>query len=394
MLEAGSLKFEGVRNILVIKLRHIGDVLLTVPAIRALKETFPEARVSALVNEGTEDMLTNHPLLDEVITFKRSIKDLSIISRVAGEAGLVKELRSKAFDMAVDLTGGDRPALLGFSCGARYRLGYEPKKGFAGKRYLYTHLAQRPEIKTHTVLRDLGVVKAFGIDTRDLTVDIYTSKEDESFIDSILASELKPGERFVHAHPTSRWLFKCWPDGFMAQALDFIQSRGVRVILTSGPDEKELEKIKSITGRMKSAPVDLSGKLKLKHLACLSRKSVFFFGVDSAPMHIAAAAGAKVVSIFGPSGAFDWGPWDNKAAVDFACAIGEACNTPYPFGGGVQRFGKNTVIQMSAWTCIPCGQDGCEGSKRSDCLEDLAPEEVIKIISAELDSEAGRGGVS
>jgi len=393
-------EFKDVKKILVIKLRHIGDVLLTVPAIRALKESFPGARVSALVNSGTEDMLTLNPLLEEVIPFDRGAT-LSVTGRGPAPACLkrgmvevkfVRALRARGFDMTVDLTGGDRPALLGVLIGARYRLGYDPMgKGFAGKKYLYTHLAARPAGRLHTVLRDLALVRSFGIDTTDLTVDIFTSAADDSFVKRLLEENgVKPpegvqplegvqppegvqlGEPFVHVHPTSRWLFKCWKDEAMAGLLDMLQESGFKVVITAAPDDREIKRVASIISRMRTRPVDLSGKLNLKQMAALSRSSVMFFGVDSAPMHIAAACGTRVVGIFGPSGAFDWGPWDNRAAKENAAAA-------YPQKNGIQRFGANTVIQKD-WDCIPCGKDGCKGTKKSDCLDAIEPFEVWKIL--------------
>ncbi len=373
--------FEGTKKILVIKLRHIGDVLLTVPAIRALKESFPGSEVTALVNSGTEEMLAGNPLVKEVICYERSVKSLSAVLRAAEEVRLVKRLRREKFDMTVDLTGGDRPALLGFLTGARYRLGYRPKGGFKGKKLLYTHLAERPAVRTHTVLTDIGLVRAFGIDTKDLTVDIFTAKEDDSFVENALKEAGYRGGPIVHAHPTSRWLFKCWTDSGMASVFDRLQNEGFTVVLTSGPEDKELKKIASIISLMKTLPVDLSGRLKLKHLAGLSRRAEFFFGVDSAPMHIAAASGARVVGIFGPSGAFDWGPWDNGEIKKRGYEGRETSgvNSPYPKKGGVQSFGGNTVIQEER-DCVPCGKDGCDGSKKSDCLDVITPEAVWKIL--------------
>ncbi|MBI5587429.1 MAG: putative lipopolysaccharide heptosyltransferase III [Deltaproteobacteria bacterium] len=373
--------FEGTKKILVIKLRHIGDVLLTVPAIRALKESFPGSEVTALVNSGTEEMLAGNPLVKEVIRYERSVKSLPAGRRVAEELKLVKLLRLKKFDMTVDLTGGDRPALIGFLTGATYRLGYRPRGGFKGKKLLYTHLAERPKTRTHTVLTDLGVLRAFGIDTKDLTVDIFTTKEDDSFVESALREAGYGGGLIVHAHPTSRWLFKCWPDTAMALIFDRFQDEGLTVVLTSGPDEKELGKVASIVSLMKTRPVDLSGRLKLKHLASLSKRAEFFFGVDSAPMHIAAASGARVVGIFGPSGAFDWGPWDNDEVLStgYEGREDDGIISPYSRMIGVQTFGGNTVIQEDR-DCVPCGKDGCNGSKKSDCLLSITPEAVWKIL--------------
>ncbi len=157
--------FKDIRKILVIKLRHIGDVLLAVPAIRALKEGFPDAEVSALVNSGTEEMLTLNPLLSGVLTFDRRALKLPLASKAAAELGFIKRLRREGFDMTVDLTSGDRPSLIGFLSGARCRLGYDPgKKGFRGKRLLYTHLAAPPDGGLHAVLRDLRLVEEFGVE--------------------------------------------------------------------------------------------------------------------------------------------------------------------------------------------------------------------------------------
>ena len=390
--------FTGVNNILVIKLRHIGDVLLTVPAIRAIKESFPGARVSALVNSGTEDMLTGNPLLHEVIPYRRAAKDASVAGRMTGELKFLRELRKRRFDMAVDLTSGDRPALIGFMCGARYRLGYDPAgSGFAGKKLLYTHVAKRPASRMHTVFRDAGVLRDFGIATADYTVDIHTSYEDDSSVEMLLAGHgIMAATPFVHAHPTSRWMFKCWTDAATADVLDRLESYGIRTVITAGPDEKELSKVRAIKSLMKHAPVDLSARLTLKQLAALSKRCVLFFGVDTAPMHIAAAAGARVVSVFGPSGAFDWGPWDNseirERGADYSASVEAGCAySPYPLRNGLQRFGKNTVIQKD-WDCVPCGKDGCNGSKKSDCLDAIDADSVWSIIKEIIPPRVSAGG--
>lgn len=115
--------------------------------------------------------------------------------------------------------------------------------------------------------------------------------------------------------------------------------------------------------------INLAGKLTLRQLIAVSSVCNIYFGIDTAPMHIAAALGKPVIALFGPSGAFHWGPWDNEANEE-----------PYQQKNGIQRFGKNVVIQRN-WQCIPCGQDGCEGSKISRCLFDIKPEEVIEIFS-------------
>jgi len=373
--------FVGIKKILVIKLRNIGDVLLTVPAIRALRETFPGARISALVNPGTEQMLTLNPLVDEVIVLERGGRGRG----VRASMGFIRKLRARGFEMTVDLTGGDRAAFTGFLTGAKFRLGPDPVgRGFVGKAYLYTHRAAPPPPVTHTVLRNLSVLRCFGIDTNDLAVDFFMDEADEDEALAILEREgLGAGRPFVHVHPVSRWLFKCPVPSLVAGVLDGIVRKGLPVVITSGPEAREMAMAREIERLMKEEAFDLSGIISLKGLGSLSRQAAFFFGVDSAPMHIAAAVGAPVVALFGPSGAFDWGPWDNEAANGLSFGAGGPL-TPYPARSGVQRFGKNTVIQDER-ECVPCGKDGCDGSKKSKCLDELDPKLIAKVLEGYID---------
>ena len=107
-----TTNFRNVKKILVIKLRHIGDVLLAVPVFRALRESFPNAYIAALVNSGTEDVLSGNPLIDEIFIFNRNIKKMNTAMRYIKELSFLKQIRMKRFDMTVDLTSGDRAAIV------------------------------------------------------------------------------------------------------------------------------------------------------------------------------------------------------------------------------------------------------------------------------------------
>ncbi|HSB52261.1 MAG TPA: putative lipopolysaccharide heptosyltransferase III [Dissulfurispiraceae bacterium] len=309
--------FEAVRNIVVIKLRHIGDVLLTVPVFRALREHFPEARIAALVNSGTEEVITGNPLVDEIVLFDRTIKRRNPAQRYLCELSFLRQLRQHHFDMSVSLTSGDRSAVIAYFSGARYRLAYDPgRKGLFGKRYLYTHLAKLRKRGQHSVIKNLDVIAQFGISTDDLSVDFHIPEEARTSIGRILAERgVSETDRIVHVHPTSRWLFKCWKDSFMAEVIRWLTDRGMKVIVTSSPDKGELERVKAILSLCnlkeklsQNHLVDLSGKITIKQLAAVTQRSVLFFGVDTAPMHIAAAVGTPVVALFG-AGQQNWRPW-------------------------------------------------------------------------------------
>lgn len=398
------MNFSGIKKILVIKLRHIGDVLLSVPVFRALRENFPEAHIAALVNSGTEEVLEASPFINKTIAFDRSIKKMDFPQKYIKEISFLKMIRRKGFDMAVDLTGGDRAAIISFVSGAAYRVAYDIREGFLGKRCLYNCLAARND-NQHTVLQNLDIVKQFGIKADNLSVDISIPEDARMFANRILEkNRTDKNTPVVHVHPTSRWLFKCWRDEYMAEVISWLTDRGIIVIVTSAPDKREMEKAKKILSMVRTlgdcprftgeavesglsprlncgGVVDLCGKTTIKQIAAISEVSDLFFGVDSAPMHIAAAVGTPVVALFGPSGAFHWGPWDNESSklsiknLEF--------KTPYPEKSGIQTFGIHTVIQQD-WKCIPCGKDGCDGTKISRCLTEMKVEEVINILKGKL----------
>ncbi len=414
------MNFKGIKKILVIKLRHIGDVLLTVPVFRALRETFPDAHIAALVNSGTEEVLKGNPLIDEILSIDRGVKKLPPIKRYLREIDFLRQIRRKDFNMTVDLTGGDRAAIISFVSGARYRLGWKSKKGFVGKKHLYTHLSE-PAGRKHIILQNLDVLSLFVINTENCSVDFHIPEEDRVFIRKVLEENNPPsplhpplamGERgggkggmrgsrniIVHIHPTSRWLFKCWKDEYMAEVISWLVEQGVKVIVTSSPDKREMKKTKRILSLVSEftpphipplvrggigGVIDLCGKTTIKQLAAISEVSDLFLGVDSAPMHIAAAVGTPVIALFGPSGAFAWWPWDNSQESEVRNQKSEINRlSSYPKQNGIQTFGIHSVIQKD-WECIPCGKDGCDGSKISRCLNDIKPEEIKNILAEKL----------
>jgi len=161
----------------------------------------------------------------------------------------------------------------------------------------------------------------------------------------------------------------------MAEVIDWLEAKDHRVVLTAAPIETELQRADNILRHCNHQPIQLAGKLTLKQLAALSSISRLFFGVDSAPMHIAASQNTPVIALFGPSGAFGWGPWPNEW---------DSLQNPYSEKNGIQHAGNHLVIQQSL-DCAPCGQDGCDGSKKSRCLDELTPAHVIPAIQQQID---------
>jgi len=167
---------------------------------------------------------------------------------------------------------------------------------------------------------------------------------------------LLDGQPFVQFHPASRWRFKCWSAEKNAELIDRLAAEGRRIVVTGAPDETPF--IAEILGKAKSKPLNLAGKLTLKQLGAVAARAQLFVGVDSMPLHLAAAIGVPTVALFGPSGETEWGPW----------------NTAYR-------------VVSSTHSGRPCGQDGCGGGKVSECVT-LLPVDAVHAAARELLGEA------
>ncbi|MDD2706895.1 MAG: putative lipopolysaccharide heptosyltransferase III [Verrucomicrobiae bacterium] len=357
--------FRDIKKILLVKLKHIGDALLMTPCIRALHETFPQAQISALVNDMCVPVLENHPLLGEIIGFPRSkLRGLSP-ARIRGELAFVSGIRQRRFDMVVDFTSSDRPAWIAWLSGARYRLAYDPQgKGFLGKKHLYTHLAPHPaDPNIHEVEKNLGVLRAFNITAASPKLELHPSPDDRRAADETLRRlGFQPGSPFVAAHPTSRWLFKCWCDDRFAQLIDWLQrDRSLPVILTCGPDERELARARHVLSLCATRPRALLGELSLRQWAALVSRARLFVGVDSAPMHIAASQNIPSLALFGPTGFNNWRPW------------------------GVEH-------EVLVHDC-PCSRDRnphCDWTQTRACMQNITLAEAQTALDRLLDKTAGQ----
>jgi heptosyltransferase-3 len=168
-------------------------------------------------------------------------------------------------------------------------------------------------------------------------------------------------------HAGSRWLFKCWQAERTAALVEAIVDDGLAVVMTGAPDARERALNDAILALLPPAArertVDLTGQLPLSDLGALTSRARAFAGVDSAPMHIAAAVGTPTLAIFGPSSEIAWGPWQAPARV-----------------------------VTSAHPCRPCGLDGCGGGKVSECITTLPVARVHDALR-DLIAATAREGV-
>lgn len=349
---------DAVKRVLVVKMRHHGDVLLTSPVFSNLKKRMPDAQIDAFIYKDTLPMLEGHPAIAHYILYDRSWKKLSFFAKLAKELSLLRQIRKAGYDLVINLTEGDRGALAAFASGAAIRVGFDPEgKGFKGKKKIYTHVLKSCTTPRHTVERQLDALRRIGIfpsaEERDLTL-VVPQDAMQKMRDQLASKGIKEGE-YILIHPVSRWRFKCPPPTLIAEWIAALHSQGMPIVLTAGPDPIELAMIEEILKQVPKVPVyNLAGKLTLKELGALIKMSRCLLCVDSVPLHMASALKSRVVVVFGPSSEKNWGPWKNP---------------------------KGMVVAQP-FSCRPCHLDGCGGSKKSDCLYTLPTKSVLDALNS------------
>jgi len=305
---------EAVRRVLVVKLRYIGDVLLCTPVLSGLREAFPGATITALVNAGTQDVLLHHPDVDEILLVNRPRGTAGSRGRYwADQFRLLRLLRERRFDLALDLTDGDRAAFLTWASGARLRVGFNRERRFRGRAY---HRCVPPwSGRRHAVEADLEALRLLGLQVHPVAPSLGLPPEAEAAAGDLLTRKGAARDRDrVLIHPGARWWFKAWPtERFAALADGIAEEIGAEVIIGGGPGD--MAAAEAIRSRMRRPAICLAGETSVLQLAAVLKHCRLFVGNDNGPMHIAAAVRTPVVALFGPTDPAEWGPWGEGHVV-------------------------------------------------------------------------------
>jgi heptosyltransferase III len=290
------------RKILAIKLRYLGDVLLATPTLHALKVAFPEARLTVLVNRGTDEILRGNPHVDEILPLDRG--------SMLQQSRFIFGIRRRPFVTGVDLTDGDRAAFLTWISGARVRIGFNAEQRWTGRCYT-TVVTGGAE--AHRIERDLVALAPLGIQARDRIPQIWLGPQDDARVDQLVAQlGLARDRSWVVIQPGARYWFKAWPPQRFAEVADRLNDRfGCQVLVAGSPQEAALTQ--AVVDHAKSPLYNIAGRSDVRMLAALLKRSTLFVGNDTGAMHIAAAVGTPVVGLFGPSNPLEWGPRGGRA---------------------------------------------------------------------------------
>ena len=286
-----------MRNILIIKLRYIGDVLLATPTVRAIKAAWTDARVTMMVNRGTEDVLTGNLDIDEIVVLDKE--------SLAAQSRLIAGLRSRRFDTVIDLTDGDRSAFLSWISGAPVRIGFNDEHRWRGMYYTEV-VPPVPDVQ-HRIDRDLDALKSIGIQLGSKDPQLWLTPEEMNSADQLLDQlGVQRSQPIVVLQPGARYWFKAWPPERFAELADQLTSQyGCQVLI--GGSNQDIDLAEQIRQMAKSSPIVMAGRTTIKQFAAIAKKSALFVGSDSGAMHIASAVGAPVVALFGPSNPREWG---------------------------------------------------------------------------------------
>ena len=299
-------------RILVIRLSAMGDVIRTLPAVKALKKRYPLAHLSWLVEEPSEALLKGQPEIDEVIVLprKRWTEGVKSPMRWVQTLGEIKRfaqnLKNREFEVALDFHGLLKSGLISYFSGAPRRVGFHRPWSREGNLLFSNVRVSLPKEKLRKINRyeqNLALLKGIGLEVRDVPLGLSISPADREYADSFfrnVGASLRRPLIAIHPWTSSKTPYKRWLPERYAQVADrFIAEMGATVMFTWGPDE--LNSVEAIRKKMNQASILGPKTESLTQLAEIFGRCDLYIGGDTGPMHIASLMGTPVVALFGPT---------------------------------------------------------------------------------------------
>lgn len=354
-------------RILLVRLRQIGDVVFTTPALTALRQHFPDATLTYLVEPAAAAVVAGNPCIDELLIAPRQPG----LAGLRAEYALIRQLRQRRFDLALDFHGGPRASLLTWLSGAPSRVGYD----VAGRSWMYTRVVNRPRLlrARHSVENQWDLLTALGLEPADrerypVTMALQAAAV-RSIDERLGAAGSSPGDRLIVIHVSAGNPFRRWPIHAFARVAAQLAGDDDRnrIVVTSGPSELDAASAVTTAARTElpsgtAHRVLACGDFSLTELRALVDRAALYIGGDSGPMHVAATSHVPMVSLYGPTLPSRSAPW--RAPILPAEAV-----------------------EVHGLPCRPCEQRVCvPGDFR--CLTRITPDEVVQAARRALASGA------
>ena len=331
-----------VKRVLVVRLRSIGDTVLSTPSLIALRRFLPEAQIDILLEDWVAPVLENFDAVDSVLTVSRQ----STKSRI--ETAL--QIRRNKYDVAFNLHGGTTATFFVRASGAKHRVGYAEYQ----YNFLYNHLLSSAsdfwrQKHTHSAEQQLALLGFVGVPVED-------KPKSRLVVNNQTNSKLQiPNSKFVLIHPVAAFDTKQWATENFARVAEVLQEKDLQIIAIATPKEREvLEKLKQSS----KVPITIFDNLTLPEITALASRAEIFIGNDSGIAHIAAAVQTPSVVIFGSSNINHWRPWTN---------------------------GKSEIVYKE-FPCQPCAGYFCKEFAEPKCILSVEVSDVIQKIDKLLET--------
>lgn len=337
-----------LETILLIRLRRIGDIIMTTPAVTALKKCLPDASIDYVVEEPFRRLVEGNPNLNEVLVLPSRPKAREFLR-------FVRAIRRKNYDAVLDFHGGPRASLLTFLSGAKLKIGYRIKY----KSFIYDMRLprSRKDGYFHSVENHLNLVKALGLPI-DVPPPLYlpaATEEEVTRVERFWEENALGRAKAVVLHIGAGNEFRDWGVSNWTQLIRRLSViPDIKFILVGAEADKQRaseiidERREKSRDKSTSLPISAAGRFNLIELRELMAKASLFVGPDSGPMHVAASTATPVVALFGPTLPENFAPW--QAAAE--------------------------IIQKDL-DCRPCKQRRCI-TEDFRCLRRIEPEDVAK----------------
>jgi lipopolysaccharide heptosyltransferase II len=356
-------------KILLIRLRLIGDVVFTTPAVAALRQHYPDATLTYLVEPAAAPVVRHNPHLDHVVVAERPRG----IGRLAYDLALARRLRRERFDLAIDFHGGPRSAFLTRASGAKRRIGY----AMPGRAWVYTETVPWTRSLVpprHSVENQWDLLRPLGIAAPRPGATPVEMPSDRTAADAVerrlCAAQVPRDAPLILMHVSAGNPFRRWPaEHFVDVAVTLARDdRARRIIITAGPSERGAADAIAAAAQAQAGDAAASilrcGEFDLSELRALAARAALYIGGDSGPLHVAATTSVPIVALFGPTLPERSMPWR-------------------------EAHTRAIAVDAGALPCRPCHQRHCvPGDFR--CLTHVAPERVLDAATQLLNEETSR----
>jgi heptosyltransferase-3 len=346
-------------RVLVVVLRRLGDVLLTTPLIRSLKEAYPQASIDALVFAGTEGILTGNPDIRDVIALPQRPR--------LSETLLAVMRLFRRYDLAVSVQTGDRPIALAVIAGRQSAGPVETGRASSALKRFVLSRACTNDRRRHRVDNVLSLADLLGI-ARHAEIVCPAG---------VVRPELVPARPYAVVHAAPMFVYKRWTGEAWRALAAALAERGLAIAVTGAAiDRSYLDDIWP-TGDSSPDILRRDGKLTWPELSALIAGARVYIGPDTAITHLAAATATPTVALYGPTDPRLWGPWP-FGGVD----------RPWDAAGTIQRR-RNVWLVQNPLPCMPCQLEGCERrlDSHSQCLDELTVTRVLSAVDQALEHD-------